>query len=104
RFVQEKIARWKTSGEVRGSLQDMRARFPAARIYLIHLPERGEVIMGRYKMNPRRLLRGLDIKYFSALEKCHWSESMFYKYDTHPNAYGYQNISDCVEKYLSEQA
>ena len=76
----------------------IRASFPNARICLIHLPEKGEVMRGRYRLNLQKRIESLGISYFPALYKCYWDNSMFHNNDGHPNNYGYSKISECTEK------
>lgn len=78
----------------------IRSLFPNARIYFIHLPEVEEVEKGRYNLELKDLIESLGIKYYPALTEWKWSKAMYHKNDGHPNTFGYNNISNCVEKYL----
>jgi lysophospholipase L1-like esterase len=82
-------------------LGDIRDRFPDADIHLIHLPERHEVVSGRYDREIRGQLEPLGLAYFPALQQCSWSEDMYHVHDLHPNALGYRAITACIGKYLS---
>lgn len=84
-------------------LQNIRNEFPDAEIHLIHLPQKYEVLTKNYYINIADQIVALGINYYPALDMCAWSEDMFFKRDGHPNAYGYENISKCVSKYLFER-
>jgi hypothetical protein len=81
-------------------LVKIRALFPKARIYFIHLPLKNEARDGRYILDLKDTIESLGIKYYPALTEWKWSMAMYHKYDGHPNKLGYANISNCVEKYL----
>lgn len=83
------------------ALQKIRDEFPVAEIHLIHLPQKYEVKTGNYYINIADQVSGLGIKYFPALEKCNWSNDMFFLKNNHPNKYGYENITKCVSEYLA---
>jgi hypothetical protein len=82
-------------------LANIRDNFPEASIHLIHLPERHEVVSGRYDRDVREHVEGLGVAYFPALQQCGWSEDMYHRYDLHPNEEGYATITRCVKDYLS---
>jgi hypothetical protein len=46
------------------------------------------------------VISGLGIKYYPALEKCNWSEDMFFTRDAHPDMSGYDNMTKCVSDYM----
>jgi hypothetical protein len=82
------------------SLRKIRTEFPRAEIRLIHLPQKYEVKTKSYSINVTRQIEDLGISYYPALEKCRWSEDMFFVKDGHPNSSGYENITRCVSGYL----
>ena len=83
------------------SMRKIRNEFPAAEIHLIHLPQKYEVKTKNYYINIADQVAELGIKYYPALEKCGWSDDMFFVRNNHPNKYGYENITKCVSDYLS---
>lgn len=93
----------KYSGEIEQSLSALKKTlesFPSARLYYVHIPQKQEVLDQRYLVDMKSDIETLGIKYFPALTDCQWSNDMFYENDSHPNSYGYQNISNCVSGYL----
>ena len=82
------------------SLKKIRDAFPAAEMHLVHLPQKEEVVMGAYLLDFGKRMEETGVQYFPALQRCHWSEDMFFKHDAHPNSAGYKNISSCVSNYL----
>ena len=82
------------------SLKNIKELFPDTEIYLIHLPEKGEVARQRYLFDIGQDIESIGISYFPALKECDWSKDMFFSKDAHPNKIGYVNISDCVSDYL----
>ena len=86
------------------SLREIRTQFPEEKIHLIHIPQKQEIIKGEYLL--KRIgerVKDIGIMYYPALEKCDWSEKMFYIRDAHPNKIGYENILKCVSGYLLAQ-
>lgn len=83
------------------SLRKIRRDFNNMTVDFIHLPQKHEVAKGEYEIEVRGDIEGMGIKYFPALKECAWSKDMFHSRDSHPNSRGYQNISDCVSRYLS---
>lgn len=78
------------------ALASIREHFPTVPITFIHLPEKEEVQMNAYLMDPAPQLRHLRIVYYPALRRCQWSPAMFFARDNHPNADGYRHIEQCV--------
>ncbi len=85
------------------SLKGIREAFPSMETHLIHLPQREEVVAGRYAIDIGGVVTGMGIDYFPALERCRWSPDMYLAHDNHPNDSGYRNIADCVAGYLFNQ-
>lgn len=83
------------------SLRKIKQNFPNKEIHLIHLPDKIEVSKNSYKFDIEKIAKDMEIKYFPALKEHTWTREMFFPNDSHPNALGYQSISDCVSKYLS---
>jgi len=104
RFVEQSVLRRLQRSAVLPAnleaLSRIRRRFPAARIGLVHLPDKAEVGRGRYSLALSDHVRSRGIEYFPALERCPWSPDMFYRHDNHPTAAGYENVSRCVETFL----
>jgi hypothetical protein len=82
------------------SLEKIKLRFPQSRIHFIHLPQKEEVVQGRYHLELKISVESLGIHYYDALSKCSWSNDMFLEHDGHPNISGYTNISQCLQTYL----
>jgi lysophospholipase L1-like esterase len=73
------------------------------RVFVIHLPVRGEVVRGSYDAYAQGLgdlVRGLGVDYFPALSECAWRAGMFFEHDSHPNRSGYTRVASCVAGYL----
>jgi len=98
--VSPALKRFVVSKNIR-MLGKIRDQFPAANIHLIQLPERHEVLSGRYDRDMRGQVEQLGVAFFPALERCSWSEDMYHLYDLHPNDKGYESITTCVKEYLS---
>ena len=81
-------------------LREIRQQFGNLPVHLVHLPQENEVRAGHYDLDLQRVTASMGIRYFPALTRCEWSPNMFYRLDGHPNAEGYQAISNCVSKYL----
>lgn len=83
------------------TLRNIQAEFPFIPIKVIHLPEKYEVKTHRYRIvDLGKALEGIGVEYYPALGKCSWSDDMFFQMDAHPNAKGYDAISNCVSSYL----
>lgn len=83
------------------SLKNIKDKFPLAELHLIHLPQQQEVAKGDYLVEHLgKSIRDMGIMYFPALKECEWSDRMFFAQDSHPNSLGYENITECVSKYL----
>ena len=82
------------------SLKDIKKYFSDKKIYLIHLPIQSEIDRTRYSLNLEKFSSENNFEYFPALTECNWEPGMFHELDGHPNAKGYQSISDCVWEYL----
>ncbi|MCB0318729.1 MAG: SGNH/GDSL hydrolase family protein [Bdellovibrionales bacterium] len=74
--------------------------FPQSKIQLIQLPEKSEVISGKYSLDLKNDVLKTGIDYYPALYKCEWTEEMFLPHDPHPNERGYKNIMNCIESHL----
>jgi hypothetical protein len=86
------------------TLKNIKDSFPDIPIVFMHLPEKGEVLNKKYRtVNLRPEIEALGMQYFPALEKCSWTNDMYFQNDSHPNSKGYENISNCVSKYLFAQ-
>jgi hypothetical protein len=86
------------------SLRNIKKTFPLAEVHFIHLPEKQEVKMNKYILDYiGEEIEKHGITYFPALRKCEWSLDMFFLNDSHPNKYGYENITQCVSDYLFVQ-
>ncbi len=83
-------------------LMSIKALFPNARIALFHLPQKDEVISGRYDRELQKRVEFLGMTYIPALHKYHWDRSMFHVKDSHPNDAGYDKISEVVKEWLIE--
>jgi hypothetical protein len=83
-----------------GALKKIKELFPGAEIYLIHLPEKGEVATHRYLLDIGQDIEQIGINYYPALSECDWSNDMFFSIDAHPNKLGYSNITNCVSDFL----
>ena len=82
-------------------LKKIRAEFPTAETYFIHLPQKQELLTGEYIIKDiKKEIEKMGISYFPALTECHWQKHMFFVNDPHPNKSGYDNIKDCVSNYL----
>lgn len=106
RMLLDKYSRSSKSANIDGALgllRQVRADYPAAEIHLIHLPQKYEVKTSNYQIDVGRKLEAEGIRYFPALDKCNWSDAMFFPHDGHPNASGYENITRCVSSYLFGQ-
>jgi hypothetical protein len=82
------------------ALGEIKRRFPSHQIYFVHLPQKEEVRAGRYFRDLRHAVEQAGIAYVPALSDCTWSEDLFYANDAHPNARGYQALSDCVSRLV----
>ena len=82
-------------------LKRIKKLFSTREVYLIHLPQRKEVLNGTYEIDLEEHVVSIGIKYFPALRGCKWSKEMFYSNNKHPNSFGYRTISNCVGRYLS---
>jgi lysophospholipase L1-like esterase len=82
-------------------LREIRRQFPATNIYLIQLPERHEVLAGRYDRDIREQVEQMGVAFFPALHQCSWSVDMYHPHDLHPNNKGYENITQCVKGFLT---
>jgi hypothetical protein len=82
------------------ALGEITRRFPSHPIYFVHLPQKEEVRAGYYFKDVRADVENAGIKYLPALTDCTWSEDLFYENDAHPNARGYQALSDCVSRLV----
>jgi len=81
-------------------LQEIRLAFPQVNIYLIHLPEIDEVVIGSYRIDLEERITSMKVHYFPAFYKCNWSRHMFYEKDGHPNRSGYDNILNCIDQHF----
>ena len=82
------------------ALTKIRQAFPGTRVYLVHVPQKEEVIKGKYLVDIRKDINLMGITYIPTLEICSWSIDMYFMLDNHPNMQGYNNISQCVSKVL----
>jgi lysophospholipase L1-like esterase len=85
------------------ALESIARTYGSDRVFVVHLPMRGEVARGAYDSYARNLhdlVGHMGVDYFSALSKCAWSPHMFFERDTHPNARGYRQVASCVAGYL----
>ena len=83
------------------ALGRIRERFPEARIHLVHLPQKDEVMEKRYRMSDLEVvLDPFDIVYRPLLERREWSLDMYHSHDPHPNDKGYDAIRAAVAREL----
>jgi lysophospholipase L1-like esterase len=85
------------------ALTAIRSEFPGIPIHLVHFPQKNEITSRQYTLEVREQVEKLGISYFPALTSCSWTPAMYFPNDGHPSALGYQNMSNCVAKYLSLQ-
>jgi hypothetical protein len=81
-------------------LVDIKMLFSHCRIHFVHLPQKEEVRQGQYTIDLKIPIEALGIFYYGTLNECTWSMRMFYTNDSHPNASGYTNITECLQRYL----
>src|SRR6185312_8629658 len=94
------LARWRLFQRNAAALREIRARFPAATIRMVHVPDKFESEAGRYTVDVAAMLGELHIDYFSVLERCPLAQDSYYARDNHPNAAGYRKLAACVSNYL----
>ena len=82
------------------AIENMRKDFPRAKISFLHLPEKEEVVLGRYALELDKEIENLGVEYLPALNKCLWTREMFHQNDAHPNQLGYQNVAKCFSKLV----
>jgi hypothetical protein len=84
------------------ALVGVRSDFPDLPIHLVRVPQKEEVVQGRYTLDVEREARAANIEYFPALTACPWTVDMFYPRDAHPNERGYAHLTRCVANYLAK--
>jgi hypothetical protein len=83
------------------SFDQIISAYGAKNITVIHLPEKEEVIQGRYSefgAKSKDFIQSRHIPYIDGLALCKLNKGDFYRYDDHPNASGYKKIYDCFSK------
>jgi hypothetical protein len=85
------------------ALRQIRNAFASAEIHFIHLPQKEEVEKKSYLVDIGERVKEMEIKYHPALMQCKWSTRMYFVHDAHPNNVGYDNIKNCVSRYLFKE-
>ena len=83
------------------SFDQIISAYGAKNITVLHLPQKEEVIQGRYSTLGIRIkdfILSRHIQYIDGLALCNLNKGDFYKDDPHPNASGYKKIYDCFSK------
>ena len=82
------------------ALAATRERFPNLPIDFVHLPQKNEVVAGRYDHDLRAEVEAAGLRYHAALTQCPWSGDLFFARDSHPNRRGYEALSECVARLV----
>lgn len=75
-------------------------KFPGVKFRVLHMPEKGEVVLGEYGLDIAADIADANIEYVSLLRECAWDRRDFYKHDGHPNMSGYAKLRDCVGRII----
>jgi len=75
--------------------------YPEARLRVFHIPEKQEVSTKRYSLDLRSDMKARNIEYIPLLKVCKWDKDMFHRYDGHPQDSGYENLAQCMAKFLN---
>lgn len=82
------------------ALSDIGRALPDRRIHFIHVPDKFEVMRGRYDLSLADEMKQRGIDYLPALERCKFSPELYYANDDHPNREGYRQLRECVARLL----
>lgn len=81
------------------ALARMRERHPDARIQLLHLPQKREIVTGRFEPL-RGPVEAAGVAYLDGWKTCGLELDDFYPVDAHPNSSGYAKIRACAARAL----
>lgn len=70
------------------------------KVIFVHLPEKNETILKRYRYDVGQKIKDMGIEYHPILQKYQFDISMFHVHDGHPNDKGYAYISSIIEDIL----
>lgn len=82
-------------------VQGWPAKFPDVKFRLFHIPEKSEVVVGKYTLDIANELRATNIDFVPLLKTCDWTVDLYYEHDTHLTPDGYRHLRDCVAQHLS---
>jgi hypothetical protein len=80
-------------------LDKIKARYPDVEFRVFHIPEKSELLAGKYSVNVVNELEALKIGYVPLLLGCDFDISMYHKHDGHMNDDGYAYLAECISKY-----
>ena len=93
--------------EVQKSLQSLSRivnEFGKDRVFFVHLPEKHEVVSGRYDLDFSEFAGNQRINYIQLQDACPLTQSMFFEREPHPNAAGYKRIAQCIASLFSSRS
>lgn len=70
------------------------------RVVFIHIPEKREVVSGKYRYDIAPQIKAMGIAYYPILKTHHFDLSMYHPHDGHPNDRGYAYLSSVIEEIL----